>query len=147
MKRMEIWEELQQTFSDMEDIFHKALLGANSLLPELPEKELFKKYRNPLTEIDETEEYIVLKAELPGMKKENIKVNKLYDGIEIKAERSEEEKENNRHKKSYKGFYRYISLPKNAQIDTATTTYKDGILKIKMEKREGIDERKPLTIE
>lgn len=106
-------------------------------------KELAKNnYKQPISDIYESEKEIIAEIEIPGVNKEDIKINLSDNKIEIKAENKSEFKKEDKKKgvyrfeRNYSGFYRNISLPKNVDIDKAEADYKDGILKIKVPKLE-----------
>lgn len=99
-------------------------------------------YRRAWANFKQTENSFVIAVEIPGVSKEDIKVNILTDpkGIEIKAEKKKEaEREmpedeegvySYRYAKAYAGFYRAINLPENADINNIDAEYKDGILRL-----------------
>lgn len=112
------------------------------LFPQLsPSKELaLMNYVEPLADIYETGKEVVAKIELPGINKEDISIRATDDGIEIKGEKKDEVREEDRKKgryrleRSYSGFYRYFSLPDNADANKIDASYKDGLLEIKIPK-------------
>ncbi len=125
------------------DFFREEPFWSNRpLFPHLPlEKELaLINYVEPLTDVAETEREIVAKIEIPGVEKEDIKINATEDGIEISAEKKDEIKEEDKKKgryrieRSYSGFYRYFSLPENADSGKIEANYKNGILELKIPK-------------
>jgi len=77
---------------------------------------------------------LVVTAELPGLKKEEVKVEMTEDALVIEGERKREHKidHDGYHKveRSYGKFYRSIPLPKEARTDLAKAELTDGILKI-----------------
>ncbi|MGV8059815.1 MAG: Hsp20/alpha crystallin family protein [Smithellaceae bacterium] len=83
---------------------------------------------------------VVVKAEIPGMKKEDIEVTLLDGKIKICGEKKEEKEVENKDyyqcERSYGSFSRILSLPAEVQADKVTSTYKDGILEVKMPKTE-----------
>jgi HSP20 family protein len=96
--------------------------------------------REPFTDIQETETEVVLTAEMPGVKKGDIKINATEDAIEISAESKtevEEEKEGYvRKERSFGQFYRRYSLPSVVDPDKTKASYKDGVLEVRMPKTE-----------
>ncbi len=102
-------------------------------------------------DIFEQGENVVVKAELPGMKKEDIDINLTDDTITISGEKKKEEKvdKKNYHllERSYGSFYRRLPLPVQVQTDKATAQFKDGVLEIIIPKTEKAKERaKKVTI-
>jgi len=77
---------------------------------------------------------IVVRADLPGLKREDIDVE-VEDGIlTISGERTDENQENRdgyyRSERSYGQFYRSIALPEGADSDACEATFKDGVLEV-----------------
>jgi len=77
---------------------------------------------------------LVVTAELPGLKKEEVKVEMTEDALVIEGERKREHKIDHEgyHKveRSYGKFYRAIPLPKEAKTDLAKAELNEGILKV-----------------
>ncbi len=94
----------------------------------------------PEVDIFEANGDLVLKAELPGMKKEDIEVT-LTDGmITISGEKKKEDevkkKDYYKLERSYGSFCRSFSLPTEVKGDQVKSTFKDGILEVRMPKSE-----------
>lgn len=83
---------------------------------------------------------IVVKAELPGIEKDNIEVNLTNHHLSIKGEKKKEEevKEENyyRSERSYGSFLRTIELPADVQPDKIKASFKQGILEVRLPKTE-----------
>jgi HSP20 family molecular chaperone IbpA len=81
------------------------------------------------------DEFIV-RAELPGLKKEDVRVNVTDDSIVIEGERRDEFE--NTHgdvyhtERSYGSFYREVPLPEGAISDKADASFKNGVLEVKL---------------
>jgi len=77
---------------------------------------------------------LVVTAELPGLKKEEVKVEMTEDALVIQGERRTEHKVDHegyhRVERNYGKFYRAIPLPKEAKTDLAKAELNEGILKI-----------------
>jgi HSP20 family protein len=90
----------------------------------------------PHIEVFEKPEELVVRAELPGLKKEQIKVEIREGELTISGERKEEEEKKEkgyyRTELSYGSFLRTIPIPEGAKIENATATVKDGVLEVKM---------------
>jgi HSP20 family protein len=91
-------------------------------------------------DVYEEKDDIVVKAELPGMEKDNIEVNISDHHLTIKGEKKKEEeiKEEDyyRSERSYGSFVRSLELPKDIQTDKVKAAFKNGILEIRMPKTE-----------
>lgn len=94
----------------------------------------------PTVDILENNGDIVVKAELPGVKKEDIDITLTDDTITISGEKKKEEevkkKDYYRYESSYGSFCRTFSLPSEVQSDKAKTKMKDGVLEIRIPKTE-----------
>ena len=90
----------------------------------------------PPIEVEEKEGAFHVRVELPGLKKEEVKVNLVEGMLTIEGERKHEEqrkeKDYYRTERSYGRFARTITLPEGAQLDTAKATFADGMLEITM---------------
>lgn len=77
---------------------------------------------------------LVVTAELPGLKKEDVKIEITDDALVIEGERRREHSEDHegyhRYERSYGKFYRSIPLPEGAKPDQATAELSEGVLKV-----------------
>jgi HSP20 family protein len=96
--------------------------------------------RAPAVDVFEEKDDIVVKAEIPGMDKDNIEVNLTDHTLTIKGEKKKEEevKEENyyRSERSYGSFFRTLELPKDVYADKVKATFKNGVLEVRMPKTE-----------
>ena len=103
---------------------------------------------SPTCDIYETDNEIVVKAELPEVKKEEVNVSIDNNILTIRGERnlSEETKRENYHRleRSYGAFSRSFTLPSFVDATRVNAEFKDGLLRVTMPKRE---EAKPKQIE
>jgi HSP20 family protein len=101
----------------------------------------------PSLDIFEDKDKYVAKAELPGMKKEDIDLSFHEGSLIISGERKLESEsgdgESSRSERFFGRFQRAIELPKRVDAGGATATYRDGILTVKLPKAE---EAKPKQI-
>ncbi|MCA2965479.1 MAG: Hsp20/alpha crystallin family protein [Acidobacteriaceae bacterium] len=90
---------------------------------------------------------LLVSAELPGLKKEDIKVQVLDENLVLEGERkieSKEEKEGYfRSERSYGKFWRQIPLPEGAKTDNIKASMNEGVLEVKIP----IVETKPSTLQ
>lgn len=94
----------------------------------------------PAIEMFEKDNDLVIRAELPGVNKEDIDISITNDTLTIKGEykKSEEIKEEKYYlrEKVYGNFLRTIALPPDVDTDKAEASLKNGILEIVMAKKE-----------
>ena len=93
---------------------------------------------SPLVDILEQNGEYLLKAEVPGVKKEDLKV-RVEDGTlqivgERKSEKEEKGKKFHRIERSYGNFERRFSLPEDVDASKVSSEFKDGILQIHLPK-------------
>jgi len=103
---------------------------------------------NPALDVYEERDHFTVKAELPGMKKEDIEVS-FHDGsLSISGERKTETKHEDaevcRSERFFGRFQRTVSLPAAVAADQVKAAYKDGVLTITLPKTE---EAKPKHID
>ena len=115
--------------------------------PVVPARTRISKWY-PAVDVLESKDSYLIRAELPGMKKEDIKVevkdgNLVLSG-EMKSEKPAEGVEYRHVERVAAKFWRSFSLPETAKQDGIEATYKDGILEIRVAKAE---EAKPRQIE
>jgi HSP20 family protein len=88
----------------------------------------------PAIEIKQREGHLVVCADLPGIQKDDIKVEVTSDQLVIQGQRKREEEKQeqgyHRSERSYGEFYRAIPLPQEAEVDKAKAEFKDGVLEI-----------------
>ncbi len=102
----------------------------------------------PSVDIKETEKEVLIKADLPGVKKEDIEVsvdeNQLVIKGERKFEKEEKEKDYLRIERSYGSFYRAFDIGVPIKADEVKASYNDGVLEITIPKAEV---KKPKKVE
>jgi HSP20 family protein len=101
---------------------------------------------SPSIESFEKGDSLVVKAELPGMKQEDIDVSATEDKLTIKGERRREagvkEAEYHESEVSYGAFYRTLELPFNVDTKNIEAVYEDGILRITLQRVAGSKPKK-----
>jgi HSP20 family protein len=95
---------------------------------------------SPAVDIFETEGEIVVKAELPGMDRNDITLNLEKNVLTLKGDRKleKETKDDNYHRieRSYGSFSRAFSIPATVDEEKISADYKEGVLKIVLPKKE-----------
>ena len=103
----------------------------------------------PRVDVMKHDNELVVRVDLPGMDKNDVKVNIAEDAITIHGERhrSQEEERDGvyRAERNYGSFYRTIALPAGAATDQAKASFKNGVLEIRMPAAPGAEGR-PIEI-
>jgi HSP20 family protein len=109
-------------------------------------KDLVSGTWSPSVDIYETENALVLTAEVPGMKEDEIEIKIEDNTLILQGERKfeKETKEENYHRieRSYGSFYRSFTLPNSIDQDKIQAVHEDGVLKITMPKRPELKSKK-----
>ena len=134
--------ELEEVERRFEDIFGRSFLP--TAWGRLP---MEQRGWTPAIEVFEKEDRFLVKAELPGMKEEDIDVSAVGDTLTIKGERKAESevKEEDYYccERSYGSFFRSIALPSHVDAQKIEASYEDGVLEVSLPK---IPEVKPKKI-
>ncbi len=94
----------------------------------------------PAVDILETNDAVIVKAELPGVDRDRIGVD-VKDGIltlhgERRFEKDVKEENYHRIERSYGTFHRSFSMPSSVEQDKISARFKDGVLEVTLPKRE-----------
>ncbi len=102
----------------------------------------FPELRLPLSHIEDRGNEIIIKIDLPDIDKKDIELEIIESFIEVKTRRKDEieikKKNFYKKEKSFLDYYKVIPLPENADIDKISAKYKDGILTIKIPRKDGV---------
>ncbi len=105
----------------------------------------------PTTEVFERDNQLVVRADLPGLTKNDVDVDIDNDRITIRGERKSEHEENRegffRSERSYGKFVRSIPIPDGVDPEQAKANFKNGVLEIAMPMPEGRQQRRKLEIQ
>lgn len=116
------------TFSGMLDKFFNENMGGSL------------KQFNPAVDIAEDETSYEIQLSVPGIKKEDFKIDLLDGKLTISGERKMEEKKEGKNFHSietqYGSFSRSFFVPEDLSADEVNATYKDGLLKLVLPKKE-----------
>ncbi len=100
----------------------------------------------PAVDIVEDQNEIVVKAELPGLKQEDIDIELTGDTLTIKGERSFDDTERKdsyvRIERAYGTFQRSFTIGVPVQNDAVNASYKDGVLEVHLPKSEATKPKK-----
>jgi HSP20 family protein len=91
----------------------------------------------PHIDVREHDGKLIIAADLPGVRKDEVNVEITPEAVTIQGERRREsttdERNYYRSERSYGNFYRTIALPEGAEADTASATFHDGVLQIELQ--------------
>ena len=100
----------------------------------------------PSVDVSETDKEFVIKAEIPGVKKEDVKVTIEHGMLTIKGERKMEKEEKgkkfHRIERSYGSFVRSFRIPDGVDESKVKAEFKDGMMTIALPKSEKVKPRK-----
>lgn len=133
LKKWEPFRELVTLRDEMDSIF-ESFFGDHPVMRE--------GFWAPVIDISENNGTIEVKAEIPGMNKDDIKISVRDNRLSITGERKQEsetkDKKFHRIERFYGKFSRNIRLPADVDADKVKATYKDGILNISLPKPESM---------
>ncbi len=121
----------------------------NAFSPELSRNiGLLEGNWTPAIDVYDSNDNIMVKADIPGMKKEDIDVTIQRDTLTIKGEKKlindAKEEDYIRTERFYGNFNRTLTLPEEVDTNNISASYKNGVLELVLSKRE---EEKPKRIE
>lgn len=90
----------------------------------------------PNVEVLEKEGKLIVRAELPGLTKDDVKVGVTDEVLTLEGERKQKKEEKRegyfRSERSYGAFYRAIPLPEGVKAEAIVANFKDGVLEVAM---------------
>lgn len=135
IKRWDPFRELEEMSARLRD-----LMGKGSMTRIGGEEALTSIDWVPEVDIIESEKEYLIKAELPEIKKEDVKVSVEKGVLTIQGERKQEKEEKgkkfHRIERSYGAFERSFTLPDDADQGKVSAEFKDGILSVHLAKSE-----------
>jgi HSP20 family protein len=90
----------------------------------------------PSVDIEENEEMYMVSADLPGVKRDDVKIDIIGNALKISGERSKEIKEEGYRERSYGRFTRSFTLPQTVDAKKVEANFEDGVLRIVLPKTE-----------
>ncbi len=121
----------------LKDDFFAPTFPAFETAPFFAENERLLSDWSPQVEMFEREGKLVVQADLPGIKKDDIKVEITDHQLTIEGERKEKREEKGegfyRSERSYGSFCRTIALPEGINTENAKAEFKNGVLEISMD--------------
>jgi len=139
---LSIWDP----FQEMENLLDRYNRSSRKTLANSDDRNFEVGDWMPVVDIEETEEAFAIKAELPGVEKDDVSINIDKGVLTIKGEKKTETEDKKRHRVecSYGSFVRSFTLPQSIKVDEVQAEYNNGILNLTIPKSE---EAKPKEIE
>ncbi len=105
----------------------------------------------PDLDISETEEEILVKADLPGLEEKDLSISLSGTSLLIKGERKDEKEEKGKHfhriERSYGSFQRSVDLPAAVDANSIRAEYSKGVLEIHLPKKPEVKPRQiPINV-
>ena len=138
-----IFREVDRWFDDLRRDFNSAFWTP------LPAFELDGAHR-PLVDLKDTGQEFVVTAEVPGVSKDDIEITVTPEALEVRAkakrDRDEEKEDFVFRERAYAELARTISLPAEVRPEAAEASLRDGVLEIRLPKKEVAPAVKPLKV-
>jgi HSP20 family protein len=101
---------------------------------------------SPVVDVSETSDEVVVKAEMPGMSKDDIDISVEDNQLILSGEKRQEQEEKDasyyRVERSYGSFRRIFTLPARVDVAAVKASYQDGILTVRVPKAEAAKAKK-----
>ena len=100
-------------------------------------------------DLHENDKSYEMKVDIPGMKKEDIKLTTEENKLVIEGERQDEKKDDKCHfvERHFGSFHREVCLPVNAEMDKISASYENGVLSVSVPKKEEVKPaKKQITV-
>ena len=140
------FEDMDRWFDSIRRTFEDRFWGG----PLARWSELGRHVREPLVDLIDKGPEFVVRADLPGVPKEDVDLTVTANRIEIRAktERSREtnEKDYFYRERAYQALERALSFPEEVKPDLASATLKDGVLEVRIPKKEPTPVTKPVQV-
>jgi HSP20 family protein len=138
----DLWQAFDNTFARFRSDFEDLLFPTNisSIFPIIPET------RVPTVDLEDKDKDFVLKAEMPGFKKDDIEIEVKDDSVSITGTAGwKYDKKGQLYickERACKTFFRSISLPEEIKVDEVKADLSDGILEVTLPKKAPKQKRK-----
>lgn len=129
---MSLMNDMDRLFDEFRTEWENEFLAPRGFAPDIS--------RQPLVDLTDSGDEFVLKAEVPGLKRDDLTIEITENGVEISGETKSEEKTEDkgkgfiRRERRHARFFRSLPLPENILTDKADAELKDGVLTIKLPK-------------
>ncbi len=141
----DLFEDMDRWFEDLRREFDRKFWG-----PLAPFGATSLGVREPLVDLADTGREYILKADIPGVAKEDLDLRVTPDGIELSAESAQEREESEREytyrERTYRSFRRTLAFPEEVLADQAKASLKDGVLEVRLPKKEPSPRHEPVKV-
>jgi len=139
-----------EPFGMMDDMFDRLMPSLQSRRRRMSEDEDGGREWLPSTDISETDQEYLIRAELPAVKKEDVHVTAEDGRLTISGERRQQSEQKSerfhRVESCYGSFSRSFSLPENVDAERIRCESREGVLTVHVPKREPAKKREPRQI-
>ena len=136
-----MWDLSRQMDRMMNSVFRSFGSGLGSSFPSFPfgkseESGFAPTVWSPRIDVEQRSDALHVRADLPGVRKEDVNIDLTEDGLTLSGERREEREEGSQEQgyraieRSYGRFYRTIPLPKGVKTEDLKAQMRDGVLQI-----------------
>jgi len=153
ISRIEPWSSfapfgvMRKWMDDMDQIFESFGFPALERFSPWMTSETF----SPHVDVFERDGKLIITADLPGLNKDDVKVDITEDAVFLEGERKYEHEESEegvyRSERSYGHFRRQIPLPPGAKTDTATANFRNGVLEVTIDAPQLAKNRRRIQIQ
>ncbi len=141
----EFRRSIDDLFSDFATAWEKPLIGTSIVHQPRSEVTVWGAPERMRMDFVERDDHYAVHVDLPGIPKEEVKINLEGDVLSISAERSmqrQEEQENYQiMERQYGKMQRSIRLPQDVNIDAAEAQYENGVLNLKLPRVQKLSEK------
>jgi len=138
--RMEPFSLMRRMAHDIDRIFADANVG-----------ELTERTWSPAIEVTQRGDHLMVRADLPGLKPEDVKLEVTDDAIVLEGERKSEREESKGgmhvSERHYGRFYRAIPLPEGARTEETKARFENGVLEVTVPTSEQKSKRRSIPIQ
>jgi len=136
----------------VEEAFHRPFFG----ISKSPFRQMFQELGSygeitPTIDVFEEKGEVVIKAEIPGIKREDINVKLVGNNIVISGEKNTEEKVERKNylrlEREHGSFNRTLALPEGVDAEHIKASYKDGVLEVRLPKIASKDSGRLIVVE
>lgn len=127
------FKEMERAKKRMDKAFRN-FFEAPKMLSNLSPGNDVQLFNEPISEVVEKAREVLVKVEMPGLKKGDISLNVRDGMLEVKSESKSEKDTDSVHESSYKGFYRLIKIPTQVKVENANAKYENGLLTVTLPK-------------